>query len=101
VLEDGVVEGRIFLMPIGPTGQPWMWTSGHNGSDRARGARLRTDTRGCAGGVHQELATSVGPPCHWRGRWRSNGAATGSNVRNSFCPDNCPGSRRNRGDGRI
>src|SRR6516162_8583500 len=24
------------------------------------------------------------------------GAATGSNVRNSFCPDNCPGSRRNR-----
>src|SRR5215471_4395041 len=26
------------------------------------------------------------------------GAATGSNVRNSFCPDNCPGSRRNRED---
>src|SRR5262249_27335300 len=24
------------------------------------------------------------------------GGATGSNVRNSFCPDNCPGSRRNR-----
>ena len=25
VLEDGVVVGRIFLMPIGPRGRPWMW----------------------------------------------------------------------------
>jgi hypothetical protein len=24
VLEDGVVEGRIFLMPIGPRGRLWM-----------------------------------------------------------------------------
>jgi hypothetical protein len=31
VLEDGVVVGRIFLMPIGPRGRPWMWASGHNG----------------------------------------------------------------------
>ena len=30
MLEDGVVEGRIFLMPIGPRGRPWMWASGHN-----------------------------------------------------------------------
>ena len=30
VLEDGVVVGRIFLMPIGPRGRPWMWASGHN-----------------------------------------------------------------------
>ena len=26
VLEDGVVVGRIFLMPIGLKGRPWMWT---------------------------------------------------------------------------
>src|SRR5262249_21549761 len=30
VLEDGVVVGRIFLMPIGPRGPPWTWASGHN-----------------------------------------------------------------------
>ena len=43
MLEDGVVVGRIFLMPIGPRGRPWMWASGDNGTDRARGARLRAD----------------------------------------------------------
>ena len=26
VLEDGAVVGRIFLMPIGLKGRPWMWT---------------------------------------------------------------------------
>ena len=31
VLEDGVVVGRVFLMPIGLKGRPWMWASGHNG----------------------------------------------------------------------
>ena len=45
MLEDGVLDGRIFLMPIGPRG------------DRAPGARLRADTRGCAVRVRQELAT--------------------------------------------
>ena len=30
MLEDGVLDGRIFLMPIGPRGRPWMWASGHN-----------------------------------------------------------------------
>src|SRR5262249_61471834 len=42
VLEDGVVVGRIFLMPIGPRGRPWMWASGHNRAI-ARSARRRTD----------------------------------------------------------
>lgn len=32
LLEDGVVVGRIFLMPIGLRGRPWMWASGHNGA---------------------------------------------------------------------
>src|SRR5262245_58533835 len=34
VLEDGVVVGRIFKVPIAPQDQPWMWTSGHNGQIR-------------------------------------------------------------------
>ena len=25
ILEDGIVVGRIFLMPIGLKGRPWMW----------------------------------------------------------------------------
>ena len=25
VLDDGVVVGRVFLMPIGLKGRPWMW----------------------------------------------------------------------------
>ena len=29
MLEDGGLDGRIFLMPIGPRGRPWMWASGH------------------------------------------------------------------------
>src|SRR5262249_61573275 len=31
VLEDGVVVGRIFLVPVAPEGRPWMWASGHGG----------------------------------------------------------------------
>jgi hypothetical protein len=30
VLEDGVVVGRIFKVPIAPDDRPWMWTTGHN-----------------------------------------------------------------------
>ena len=31
VLADGVVVGRIFLVPVAPEGRPWMWASGHGG----------------------------------------------------------------------
>jgi hypothetical protein len=31
VLEDGIVVGRIFLVPVAQEGRPWMWASGHNG----------------------------------------------------------------------
>jgi hypothetical protein len=34
VLEDGVVIGRIFKVPIAPPDRPWMWASGHNGDIR-------------------------------------------------------------------
>jgi hypothetical protein len=31
VLENGVVVGRIFKVPVAPQDRPWMWASGHNG----------------------------------------------------------------------
>ena len=34
VLENGVVVGRIFKVPIAPQDRPWMWVSGHNGHIR-------------------------------------------------------------------
>jgi hypothetical protein len=37
VLEDGVIVGRIFKVPIAPAERLWMWASGHNGDIR-RGA---------------------------------------------------------------
>jgi hypothetical protein len=31
VIENGVIVGRIFKVPIAPEDRPWMWASGHNG----------------------------------------------------------------------
>jgi hypothetical protein len=31
VVEDGVIAGRIFKVPIAPQDRHWMWASGHNG----------------------------------------------------------------------
>jgi hypothetical protein len=31
VVEDGVIVGRIFKVPIAPQDHHWMWASGHNG----------------------------------------------------------------------
>ena len=58
VVENGVIVGRIFKVPIAPGDRPWMWASGHNGHIR-RGPRIRADPRGCDGGVRQELAARV------------------------------------------
>ena len=38
VLEDCIVVGRVFLMPIGLKGRPWMWT--------IRDSKGRTPTHG-------------------------------------------------------
>ena len=57
MLEDGVVVGRIFLMPIGPRGRPWMWASGHNGHIR-RAAHGYGPTR--------EAATAAFTKSRWR-----------------------------------
>jgi hypothetical protein len=34
VVEDGVIVGRIFKVPIAPQDRIWMWASGHNGHIR-------------------------------------------------------------------
>jgi hypothetical protein len=55
-LEDGVVVGSIFKVPVAPRERPWVWASGHNGDPPQGGACLRADARGCDGGVRKELA---------------------------------------------
>jgi hypothetical protein len=47
VLEDGVVVGRIFKVPVAPQDRPWMWASGHNG-DLRRAAHGYEATREAA-----------------------------------------------------
>jgi hypothetical protein len=51
VLEDGVVVGRMFKVPVPLQDRPWMWASRHNGEIR-RAAPLRAHKRrgdGCMG----------------------------------------------------
>ena len=47
VVENGVIVGRIFKMPIAPEDKPWMWSSGHNGQIR-RAAHRYEPTREAA-----------------------------------------------------
>ena len=47
VVEDGVIVGRIFKVPIAPGDQPWMWASGHSGHIR-RAAHGYESTREAA-----------------------------------------------------
>ena len=47
VLEDGVIVGGTFLVPVAPEGRLWMWASGHNG-DIARAAHGYEATREAA-----------------------------------------------------
>jgi hypothetical protein len=54
VLEDGVVVGRVFLMPIGLKGRPWMWVI-RKSQGAHSGARIRANARGGDGGVQEEL----------------------------------------------
>jgi hypothetical protein len=47
VLEDRVVVGRIFKVPVAPPDRFWMWASGHNGDIR-RAAQGYEPTREAA-----------------------------------------------------
>jgi hypothetical protein len=38
VLENGVVTGRTFKVPVEPDNRPWMWASGHSGGFTQSGA---------------------------------------------------------------
>jgi hypothetical protein len=46
-VEDDVIVGRIFLVPVAPEGRPWMWASSHNG-DIKRAAHGYEPTREAA-----------------------------------------------------
>jgi hypothetical protein len=48
VLEDGVVVGRIFMVPTAPQGRPWMWASGHSAATVKRAAHGYEPTREAA-----------------------------------------------------
>jgi predicted nucleotidyltransferase len=49
VLEDGIVVGRIFLVPSGgPEDRPWMWASGHSADSIERAAHGHEPTREAA-----------------------------------------------------
>jgi hypothetical protein len=48
VLENGVVVGRIFMVPTAPEGRPWMWASGHSADSVKRGAHGYESTREAA-----------------------------------------------------
>jgi hypothetical protein len=48
VLENGTVVGRIFKVPVAPSGRPWMWASGHSAATVARAAHGYEPTREAA-----------------------------------------------------
>jgi hypothetical protein len=48
VLENGVVVGRIFKVPVAPQGRPWMWASGHSADSIKRAAHGYERTRAAA-----------------------------------------------------
>jgi hypothetical protein len=48
VLENGVVVGRIFKVPVAPQDRPWMWASGHGGHNIKRAAHGYAATREAA-----------------------------------------------------
>jgi hypothetical protein len=45
VLEDGIVVGRIFKVPVAPPDRPWMWASGHSAATVKRVAHGYERTR--------------------------------------------------------
>ena len=48
VLENGVVVGRIFKVPVAPQGRPWIWASGHSADNIKRAAYGYEPTREAA-----------------------------------------------------
>jgi hypothetical protein len=57
VLEDGVVVGCIFTVPVAPPDRPWMWASGHSAATVKRAAHGYEVTREAA--QRKEVAARV------------------------------------------
>src|SRR5262245_39123523 len=87
VLEDGVFVGRIFLVPIGLKGRPWMWTLAYGyHEDRTPTHGYEADARGCDGSVRQELAQKLAIHARLRGRLRRRrGTSVFGNVPYAQC----------------
>jgi hypothetical protein len=63
VLEDGVVIGRIFKVPVAPPDRPWMWASGHSAATVKRAAHGYEPTREAAMGAFAKSWRRDRPPC--------------------------------------
>jgi hypothetical protein len=48
VLENGIVVGRIFKVPVAPQGRQWMWASGHSAATMKRAGHGYEPTREAA-----------------------------------------------------
>jgi hypothetical protein len=104
VLENSVIVGRIFKVPIAPRDRHWMWASGHNGhirraahatSRRARPRWQRSPNRGGGSRHDQTRRRRQRPPrpvCkggitpqwlrrHWRGDAAARGCGRGRGQR--------------------
>jgi|EndMetStandDraft_3_1072993.scaffolds.fasta_scaffold492568_3 hypothetical protein len=66
VLENGIVVGRIFKVPVPPQDRPLMWASGHNG--RYAGPRIGMKPRWLQAldGSGAPRATTCGASCSER-----------------------------------
>jgi hypothetical protein len=60
VLENGIVVGRIFKVPVAPRDRPWMWASGHSADSVKRAAHGYEATREAAMAAFAKS---------WRGEW--------------------------------
>ena len=58
VLENGVIVGRIFKVPVAPKDRPWMCERPRR-AHLARSARLCRDARGRDGSVREEVAQGL------------------------------------------
>ena len=57
MVEDGVIVGRIFKVPIAPQDRPWMWARPQPPHPTRR--PIRADARGRDGGVRKEAGQPV------------------------------------------
>src|SRR5215831_10378886 len=99
VVCDGVVVGRSMKAAAAPVGEPWLWTLAFGQHEDRWPIYGYEATRRCDGGVRQELAAGIAPPCHWRARWCADSligisAMCGDRKSASVAPRTCCGHER-------